>query len=248
MRWVRNRPFGIVRGVTESISRRPIDAVLFDFHGTVAAVENAERCVALASAACGVPLDEARSRELAAEMARAGIAGGWPPPVIPPHLERAWEQRDLSTEDHRALFVGIADTVDSGVPGLSEAMYERLLDPAGWEVYPDTVPTMRALRERGIPVAAVSNIGFDIRAHGTAMGFADLVDSWVLSYEVGVCKPDPRIFRHACASLGVAPQRALMVGDTVADAGAIAAGCSVLGLPASPPGQPHGLGAVLALV
>ena len=248
MREIAERPIGRVLGVPSDSTRRPIDAVLFDFHGTLATVEPAERCVARAAATCGVTLDDARRGELAAAMLRAGLAGGWPPPVIPPALEQAWERRDLSAEDHRALFVGVADLMESGIPGLSEAMYQRLLDPDGWAIYPDTIATLRAVRERGIPIALVSNIGFDVRPIGKALGFAEFIDAWVLSYEVGAIKPEPEIFRHACEELGVAPTRALMVGDTAADGGAVQAGCSALLLPATPPGQPHGLAGVTALL
>jgi FMN phosphatase YigB (HAD superfamily) len=97
-------------------------------------------------------------------------------------------------------------------------------------------------------VAVVSNIGFDIRPLMDDFGLADLVNVYTLSYEVGRCKPEPGIFYAACAALRVDPERALMVGDTPADAGAAAAGCSALVLPASPPGALHGLGAVLGLV
>jgi len=39
-----------------------------------------------------------------------------------------------------------------------------------------------------------------------------------------------------------------MVGDTPADAGAVAIGCRCLILPPSPPDAVHGLGAVLDLI
>jgi HAD superfamily hydrolase (TIGR01549 family) len=96
-------------------------------------------------------------------------------------------------------------------------------------------------------VAVVSNIGFDIRPLFAAWGIADLVDAFALSYEVGRCKPDPVIFRTACRMLGVDPARALMVGDTPADAGAVRAGCAALVLPAADPGGVNGLGAAVAL-
>ncbi|MEK8105188.1 HAD family hydrolase [Micromonospora sp. M12] len=63
----------------------------------------------------------------------------------------------------------------------------------------------------------------------------------------GRCKPDPAIFWRACGMLGVESEQALMVGDTPADAGAVAAGCSALVLPAAEPGRENGLGAVLDL-
>ncbi len=111
--------------------------------------------------------------------------------------------------------------------------------------YPDTVPTLAALRAADVRVAVVSNIGFDIRPLFDAWGLAELVDAHVLSYEVGRCKPDPAIFWRACGMLGVDPEEALMVGDSPADAGAVAAGCAALILPAADPGRPNALGSVL---
>jgi len=93
----------------------------------------------------------------------------------------------------------------------------------------------------------VSNIGFDIRPHFDAWGLTDLVGAFTLSYEVGRCKPDPAIFWRACGMLGVDPERALMVGDTPADAGAVRAGCAALVLPEAEAGQSNGLAAVLDL-
>ncbi|MGH3750248.1 MAG: HAD family hydrolase [Micromonosporaceae bacterium] len=228
--------------------RRRVDAVLFDFHGTLAQLEPPLNWVRHAAASCGVELDPERAAALAKELTVVGREGGPPRGHLPPELARAYADRDLSEADHRAAYLGFFRTVDTGIDGLPEALYARILDPAGWVVYPDAVPTLRELRERGIPAAVVSNIGFDVRPVGKLAGFTELIDIWVLSYELGVCKPDPAIFRHACAELGVDPTRALMVGDTAADAGAARAGCSALVLPISPAGQPHGLGAVLGLI
>jgi HAD superfamily hydrolase (TIGR01509 family) len=137
--------------------------------------------------------------------------------------------------------------VPSDVPGLADALYERLLGPDGWLPYADTEPTLRTLHEAGIRVGVVSNIGFDIRPHFAAWGLDGLVDAFTLSYEVGRCKPDPAIFLRACGMVGADPERTLMVGDTPADAGAVQAGCAALVLPAAEPGRPNGLGATLAL-
>ena len=156
---------------------------------------------------------------------------------MPPHLAEVWADRDLYPHAHRAAYTGLAATVDTGIEGLADALYERLLRPEGWLPYADTAPTLRALRAAGVPVAVVSNIGFDIRPLFAAWGLADLVDAFVLSYEVGRCKPDPAIFLRACGVLGVDPERALMVGDTPADAGAVRAGCAALVLPARRPGR-----------
>jgi HAD superfamily hydrolase (TIGR01549 family) len=137
--------------------------------------------------------------------------------------------------------------VESGLAGLTEALYDRLLTADGWRCYADTVPVLRALRRAGVRVAVVSNIGFDVRPIVASLGFADLVDAYALSYEVGSCKPEPALFRAACDLLGTPPTATLMVGDTPADAGAVTIGCRCVILPVSPPGAVHGLGAVLDL-
>ncbi|WP_376787247.1 HAD family hydrolase [Micromonospora halotolerans] len=233
--------------VRPSPSRRPVEAVLFDFHGTLAQVEEPREWVIAAAAACGVELDRVRATALADRLLTAGRAGGPLPARVPPRLAELWADRDLYQHAHRGAYTGLAETVDAGIDGFADALYERVLVPEGWVPYPDTEPVLAALREAGVKVALVSNIGFDVRPLFAAWKLDGLVDAWALSYEVGRCKPDPGIFLRACGMLGVDPERTLMVGDSPADAGAVAAGCEVLVLPGADPGRPNGLGAVLDL-
>jgi HAD superfamily hydrolase (TIGR01509 family) len=228
-----------------ALPRRPVDAVLFDFHGTLAQVEDPVAWVLAGATACGATLERARATALADRLLTAGRAGGPLPARVPPHLAEVWADRDLYPSAHREAYTGLAATVDTGVDGLAEALYERLLRPEGWLPYADTAATLTALKAAGVPVAVVSNIGFDIRPLFDAWGLTDLIDAFVLSYEVGRCKPDPAIFYRACGMLGVEPERALMVGDTPADAGAVRAGLAVLVLPAAEAGLANGLTAVL---
>jgi HAD superfamily hydrolase (TIGR01549 family) len=224
-----------------------VDAVLFDFHGTLAQVEDPVLWVQAAAATCGRELDRARATMLADRLVTAGRPGGPVPHRVPPHLAEHWADRDLYAHCHRAAYTGLAATVSTDVEGLADALYERLLGPAGWLPYADAEPTLRVLRDAGIKLAVVSNIGFDIRPHFAAWGIDTLIDAYALSYEVGRTKPDPAIFLRACGMLGVDPERTLMVGDTPADAGAVRAGCATLVLPAAEPGRPNGLSATLAL-
>jgi HAD superfamily hydrolase (TIGR01509 family) len=227
------------------VSRRRTEAVLFDFHGTLAQVEDAREWVLAAAGACGVSLERMRATILADRLLTAGRAGGPLPARVPPRLAEVWSDRDLYPHAHRAAYTGLASTVDAGIDGFADALYERVLHPDGWVPYPDTRPTLAALRAAGVKVAVVSNVGFDLRPLFAAWELAELVDAFALSYEVGRCKPDPGIFLRACGMLGVDPEQTLMVGDTPADAGAVAAGCAVLVLPAADAGRPNGLGAVL---
>jgi len=227
----------------------PIAAVLFDFHGTLAQVEEPTEWVVKAAAACGLDFLARDAAGLAKALVAAGRAGGPLPDAVPAHLAEVWARRDLAAAAHRDAYTGLAATVLGPVsPDLAAALYERLLMPDGWRLYADTLPVLRALRAAGVAVAVVSNIGFDLRPQLAALGLADLVDACALSCEVGACKPGPEIFRAALDALGVAPRDALMVGDTPADAGAAAIGCRCLILPASPPEAVHGLAAVLDLL
>ena len=228
-------------------SSGPVQAVLFDFHGTLAQVEDEVQWVIRAAETCGVALGRQGAADLAARLVIAGRAGGPLPEHVPSELAELFAARDLSEEAHRAAYTGLAALVETEIKGLPDALYERMLLHEHWYAYADTVPTLRALRAAGIPVALVSNIGFEIRPLLHALGIAPLLDATVLSYQVGYCKPDRAIFQHACKLLGVAPERALMVGDTPADAGAVAAGCSALILPAAGPEQVNGLSRVLTL-
>ncbi|MEV0717823.1 HAD family hydrolase [Asanoa sp. NPDC050611] len=228
-------------------ARRPVEAVLFDFHGTLAQVEEPVAWVHAAAVACGATLDRGKATVLADRLLTAGRAGGPLPARVPVHLAEVWADRDLYPHAHRAAYVGLASTVSTDIEGLADALYDRLLGAHGWLPYADTAETLKSLRAAGVPVAVVSNIGFDLRPHFEAWGLTELVDAFVLSYEVGRCKPDPAIFLRACGMLGVDPERALMVGDTPADAGAVRAGMSALVLPAGEPGAVNGLAAAVAL-
>jgi HAD superfamily hydrolase (TIGR01509 family) len=220
-----------------------LDAVLFDFHGTLAMTVDPVAWVTAAAADCGVALDHTKATALADRIATAGgLPGVAKPARVPPQLAEAWADRDLDARAHRQAFIGLADTVPSGIPGLAEAIYQRVETPHCWQPYSDALPTLSALYAAGIKVGVVSNIGFDIRPLLDAWGFSQLCDAVVLSYEVGWVKPDPKIFWRACAALGVEPERTLMVGDTPNDAGAVSAGCSALIVASAPVGRPNGLG------
>jgi HAD superfamily hydrolase (TIGR01509 family) len=75
---------------------------------------------------------------------------------------------------------------------------------------------LKFLRRNGIRAAVVSNIAWDIRP---VLAAAE-VDEYVLSFELGAAKPDPRIFIEALDRLGVRAEDALMVGDSEENDGA----------------------------
>ncbi|MFB7512768.1 HAD family hydrolase [Streptomyces sp. NPDC056144] len=208
--------------------------VMFDFSGTLFRIEPAVRWLGAVTARAGLAVSGEDLDAYAARLEEFGAQpGGVPPRRVPPHLETLWRERDLTADRHRAAYTSLVREAnlplpDLLVPDLADALYDRSRMPEAWRPYPDTEKTLRALRARGIPVAVVSNIGWDLRPVFREHGIDDLVDAYVLSYECGMEKPHPRIFQAACEALGVEPGDALMVGDDrVADVGAGALGCRV---------------------
>jgi putative hydrolase of the HAD superfamily len=131
---------------------------------------------------------------------------------------------------------------------LADALYRRLTDPDGWTPYSDTVSTLIALREHGVPLAIVSNVGWDIRPTFEHHGLGGLVTTFALSCEHGSEKPDATLFAAACAELGVAPDEVLMVGDDpINDSAGVRLGMHVFLLPGQPLGACRGLAPVIAL-
>ncbi|GAA1907402.1 HAD-IA family hydrolase [Streptomyces sodiiphilus] len=206
-----------------------ITGALFDFSGTLMRVEPADSWLRAALERTGLSLPDEEISDLAAALEDAGaLPGGSSPRHIPAALEELWEERDRDARRHRALYTGLARQVPLPAPGLYDALYDRHREPAAWHPYPDTVQVLRALRERGIPVAVVSNIGWDLRPVFRAHGLDGFVDAYLLSFEHGVQKPGPELFALACRKLGRTPQQVLMTGDDrVADAGAARLGCAV---------------------
>jgi putative hydrolase of the HAD superfamily len=83
-------------------------------------------------------------------------------------------------------------------------------------LFEDSIPFLEGLRERGIAIAIVSNCGEHTRNLITSLGIVALADVVVLSCEVGIIKPSPRIFRLALSELGAQAADAVFVDDQAA--------------------------------
>ncbi|MGW0532347.1 HAD family hydrolase [Streptomyces sp. NPDC003032] len=228
-----------------------IKGVLFDFSGTLFRIEPTDAWLRAVAVGLGVPLTEGELARKAADLERAGaLPGGACPVAVPEHLAELWANRDRSAEQHRAAYTGAAREVPLPDPRLYDALYERHMAPEAWRPYGDAQEVLAGLRERGVKVAVVSNIGWDLRPVFRAHGLDPYIDAYVLSYEHAIQKPDTRLFAVACDALGVDPRDALMVGDDRrADGGAADLGCElhfVDHLPAER--RPEALRPVLGLI
>jgi HAD superfamily hydrolase (TIGR01509 family) len=197
-----------------------VQAVLFDYSGTLFRLEEDESWFE------GIKADERQiDGHVQAELMRRLTAPVGQHVDMTPKAYHAWVNRDLAPHLHREAYLHVLR--ESGLADHhAETLYSRVIDPSSWTPYPDTADVLKNLHRQGIKTAVVSNIGFDVRPAFLALGVADHVDEFVLSFEVGAVKPDAAIFETALTRLGVAAADAVMVGDSdEADGGARAIGC-----------------------
>jgi putative hydrolase of the HAD superfamily len=87
---------------------------------------------------------------------------------------------------------------------------------ANARLFDDSIPFLEGLRAHGTTIAIISNCGEHTRNLLTSLGIVALADAVVLSCEVGLIKPSPRIYRHALSELGADAGDAVFVDDQAA--------------------------------
>jgi HAD superfamily hydrolase (TIGR01662 family) len=138
-------------------------------------------------------------------------------------VSKSYEERRMEELDQGALFgealSGIGfdlppDVIDH-IVHLDHAAYSNSLS-----VEPEVVATLSDLRSKGYKLGLVSNMTLLhelIRADVERLGVAELLDATVFSSEVGVRKPDARIFHEALSRVGASAAETVFVGDRLYD-------------------------------
>jgi len=79
---------------------------------------------------------------------------------------------------------------------------------------PAMVAWQLALKEHGLKTAILSNIGDEVLASvERAFDWIHRFDVLVWSYQLGIAKPDPELYRHTLVELGVQPGETLFIDD-----------------------------------
>ena len=221
------------------ISAPIIDALLLDFGHTLCDNASSPAFIAEWSRAHGapIPIDEALELWEAARVASRSAA-------------EVAKGRDRTAELHRKCWTDLWAALDARCPGVSTALYDHETGADGWVPFVDTLEFLVQARARGLKIAVISDVAFDLRPIAIAHGFDRYIDAFVLSYEHGALKADgPELFEVALASIGALAATSLMVGDNYVNDGlGITAGLRTLLLPHAHTGSPRGLATVLALV
>jgi len=143
-------------------------------------------------------------------------------PILDEYYEDRYREDDTfwrSEDETLAVWVGmyslLCRKLDIHVDAeyIARRVYHEFGRADRWRAYDDVCPVFQRLSARGIRLGLISN--WDSRLTGLveALGFRSLLATVVSSAEVGLHKPDPRIFELACERVGVEPNEAAHVGD-----------------------------------
>jgi HAD superfamily hydrolase (TIGR01509 family) len=153
--------------------------------------------------------------------------------LFDPHraAHRSTETRDAFAVYVRYILEGLG--IAWGADGERLAASLRTVNPPFglWSVrLPEAQGALETLRELGLRLAVVSNSNGSVARLLKELDLARWLDLVVDSGVVGFEKPDPRIFHHAAAALGIEPREAVHVGDlySVDVLGARAAGARAI--------------------
>ncbi|MCU0552168.1 MAG: HAD family hydrolase [Leptolyngbya sp. Prado105] len=127
-----------------------------------------------------------------------------------PQLEQQWWNTIAQQTFDR---VGVLDQFADFSDFFAD-LYYHFETAKPWFIYPDTIPTLEKLRRLNIPLGVLSN--FDSRLYKVlkALNLEDFFESITISTEVGVAKPDPKIFAIALEKHDCKPENAWHIGDS----------------------------------
>jgi putative hydrolase of the HAD superfamily len=91
---------------------------------------------------------------------------------------------------------------------------EAMLAALRFRAFPDALPLLQLLKERGVRLVAASNWDASLPEVLERTGLAPYLDGAVSSAVVGAAKPDPAVFETALELVGCEPADAFHVGDS----------------------------------
>lgn len=145
--------------------------------------------------------------------------------ATPAETQAAWDEGRPTRSSGPMLDylrgLGLEDEVAGSIVERRREFARRAIVPVD-----GAVETLHALRARGLKLGLLSVCSDEVPAVWAETAFAGLFDAEVFSCDVGLLKPDPRIYALTCDRMRVDPAETLFVGDGANDelAGAERAG------------------------
>ncbi|XVQ87556.1 HAD family hydrolase [Microbispora siamensis] len=144
-------------------------------------------------------------RALVTQAYRAGIEPDGENPI------HALERGEIPVLEFERVLAARLVTIDGGPPE-ADGLLTRMF--AGFRPVEEMNEMLRQARVAGLGTCLVSNSWGD---HYSREGWEVLFDAVVISGEVGMRKPEERIFRHALGLLGLEPGQCVFVDDIEAN-------------------------------
>lgn len=128
--------------------------------------------------------------------------------------EATFAQMRRSRTDEAATALGLPEL---SAPAFAEfEVVYRAAFARAQALFGDVAPLLDRAAAAGVPVGLLTNSGAVVTADKlAAVGLADRCPIVVTTDTLGVGKPDPRVFAHACGLLGVDAPYVVVVGDTI---------------------------------
>lgn len=133
----------------------------------------------------------------------------------------------LSDDELKRVTTGIRDDVQTGRTS-EEDFWTKMSEELGIEIPPDillseyiplfgrkddSLEIARRLKDQRLGTAILSNTVKSHAQYIKSQGLFEHFDHVILSYEVGLAKPDPRIYELTLERLGVEPAQAFFTDD-----------------------------------
>jgi 2-haloalkanoic acid dehalogenase type II len=188
-----------------------LDAILFDAGGTlIDAIPSRETVFSKVLSKHGKKVD---SKRVASLIAKAdGVFDSEFAKHDGKSEDALWSKYDNFILDE----LGIRGDRENLTKDLSAAWSEIAPRVESWVCYPETESVLEILKEREFELGVVSNATDLVRKVFDNLGLTKYFDFLVISDEVGVRKPSPKIFQIALEKAGTSPGRTLFVGDKFA--------------------------------
>jgi HAD superfamily hydrolase (TIGR01509 family) len=197
----------------------PVRAILFDYGHTLVDFRRTEEALQEAYAQIRARIEAVAYMEVPELLDLIErVARGVDRLVAQSYEERRMEELDmlqLFRETLSGVGFDLPDDVIDHIVQLDHSAYSHSIT-----VEPEMLDVLRGLRESGYRMGLISNVTLLpalMRADLEALGILPLLDASVFSSEVGVRKPEPRIFHAGLERLGGRPGETVFVGDRLID-------------------------------
>ena len=128
------------------------------------------------------------------------------------------ENHELTTEDEErsqfsVFYQILLDELGISSDFLAEKLATAVVDGVNIEPFSDTHDSLKRLKQRGLRLGIVSNAWPSLERKFAVLGLREYFDTFVISAQVGCCKPDERIYRKAMEGLELPAENLLFVDD-----------------------------------